>query len=157
MTPITSADLLRTGTARSDWNFSSSSSGKYFVRGSARAFSRMKAGSPRSAAHQARPSPRSMTTLPACRSYGGDAARSTRRSPSSSTRYAKQAWTPLASDSRRTTARSTSVSSSDEATVDTICWSVFSPVCSRIGAVIVRPGRPVDKSARTFHACSARH
>ena len=131
MTPITSPERPMTGSASSDWNFSSSSSGKYFVRGSASAFSRMKAGSPRSAAHHASPSPRSIATLPACFSYGGDAARSTSRSPPSR-RYAKQAWTPLASDMSFTTERRTSVSSSEEATVETICWSVFSPVCSRI-------------------------
>src|SRR4249919_3604964 len=46
MTPITSPPRPTTGTARSDWNFSSSSSGKYFVRGSDRALSRMNAASP---------------------------------------------------------------------------------------------------------------
>jgi hypothetical protein len=66
ITPITSPERAMTGSASSDWNFSSSSSGKYFVRGSASAFSRMKAGSLRSTAHHASPSPRSMTTLPAC-------------------------------------------------------------------------------------------
>ena len=43
-TPITAPDLARIGTATIDWNFSSSSSGMNFIRGSAMAFSRMNSG-----------------------------------------------------------------------------------------------------------------
>ena len=57
MTPITSPLRPRIGTERSDWNCSSSSSGTYLTRGSSSRFSRTKAGSRCSAAHQARPSP----------------------------------------------------------------------------------------------------
>ena len=44
MTPITRSPLPTIGTATIDWKRSSSISGTYFMRGSASAFSRMKAG-----------------------------------------------------------------------------------------------------------------
>src|SRR6188508_2753149 len=92
----------------------------------------MNAGSECSTAHQARLSPRSKTTRPTCRSYGDDAARMTSRS--SSRRYTKLPCTPLASDKSRTTAGSTSASSIDDATVETISCRNFSLVCRDIAA-----------------------
>ena len=73
------------------------------------------------------PSPRSITTLPpaARRAATRHAGRGARRPRPGDTRS-----TPARRGVRhqsRTTALSTSVSSSDDATVETICWSVFSP------------------------------
>ncbi len=75
--PITSPSRPETGTDRSDWNFSSSSSGTNLLRGSSTAFC-VKAGSPCSTAHQAMPSPFSSAIDPARLAYGADAALSTR-------------------------------------------------------------------------------
>ena len=44
------------------------------------------------------------------------------------------------------------MSSSDDATVETICWSVFSPVCSAIPRRIVRRRRPVGPPTPTRSA-----
>ena len=89
-----------------------------------------------------------MTTfpdLPLVRRRRGTQHEST---PSSSTRYAKHACTPLASDISRTTARSTSASSSDEETVETISCRNFSPVCSDIPGDRMTPEAAVVQRGR---------
>ena len=85
ITPITSSSLPISGTETIDWYFSSSSSGKYLMRGSASALSGMNAGRRCSATQPASPSPRRIETCRRAWSYGSEAARSTSRLPPSST------------------------------------------------------------------------
>jgi hypothetical protein len=70
------------GTATIDWKRSSSSSGTYFMRGSAIACSRMNSGVPFRATHPASPSSRPNSTRPTRCAYTCEAARRRRRSPS---------------------------------------------------------------------------
>jgi hypothetical protein len=85
ITPMTPPSFPRIGTERSDWNRSSSSSATYFERGSVMTFW-AKAGSRRSAAHHAIPSPRSSTISSTRAAYGSGAAARTSRPPSSERR-----------------------------------------------------------------------
>ena len=101
ITPITSPSRSNIGTDTSDWKCSSSNSGKYFTRGSASAFSSMKADRRVSATQPTSPSPRSTPILSASAAYGSDDPRSTSRSPSRS--QMRQAWHCVASVARRTT------------------------------------------------------
>ena len=75
ITPIESLARERMGTATIDWKRSSSSSGTYFIRGSAIAFSRMNSGVPWRATHPASPSSSRIWTSPTAEAYTGDAAR----------------------------------------------------------------------------------
>ena len=70
------------GTATIDWKCSSSSSEKYFMRGSSIAFSRMNAGALRRATQPERPSSMPMSSLPTRWAYTSDAARNRSRLPS---------------------------------------------------------------------------
>jgi hypothetical protein len=82
ITPITPPDRAGIGTAAMDCQRSSSSSGKYRMRGSCRASSRISAGSPVLATQPVTPSSKPMEMRPTNDAWTGDAARSTSRSPS---------------------------------------------------------------------------
>ena len=86
ITPIMRSPLSTSGTETSDWYFSSSSSGKYFTRGSESTSSLMKTGWRFSSTQPAMPSPAPIETRPQRCAYCSDAARSTIRRPPSSAR-----------------------------------------------------------------------
>ena len=81
-TPSASPARAGIGTATIDWKRSSSISGTYFMRGSAIASSRMKAGRRLRATQPASPSPTPNSTRPTRWLYTRDAARRRSRSPS---------------------------------------------------------------------------
>ena len=83
ITPIVSPARARIGTATIDWKRSSSSSGMYFMRGSAIALSRMNSGVRWRATHPVSPSSSPICTVPTASANTGEAARIVRRSPSS--------------------------------------------------------------------------
>ena len=75
ITPIVSLARERIGTATIDWKRSSSRSGKYFIRGSAIALSRMNSGWRWRATHPVSPSSRRICTTSTAAAYTGEAAR----------------------------------------------------------------------------------
>ena len=82
ITPMTSPVRAGIGTAAIDCQRSSSSSGKYFIRGSWSASSRISACSPVRATQPVTPSSKPIEMRPTKSACTGEAARSTRRSPS---------------------------------------------------------------------------